>query len=88
MIAQKSGTQMLDGVYFCGIHYRLFVGAGHTQIEGGDDFCADVILAGHIDTGLQLDMVNGEASYFFHDILHSAPMQYFCNCAFPLHSIH
>ena len=48
MIAQESCTQMLDGVYFCGIHHRLFVGTGHTQIEGGDDLCTDVILAGDV----------------------------------------
>ena len=79
---------MLYGVYFCGIHHRLFVGTGHTQIEGGDDLCTDVILAGYIDTGLKLDMVNGEACYFFHDISPFRTIFQVNNCAFSLHSIH
>ena len=54
------------------IHDWLIVGACHADIKGGDDLIAHAILAGYIDTGLKLDMVNGEACYFFHDILHSA----------------
>mgnify|MGYP002528287561 FL=1 len=73
---------MLDGMHFRRIHHRLLVGTGHAQIEGGDDFCTDVILTGYIDTGLQFDMVNGEAGYFFHKILHSAPCSTFAIALF------
>ena len=82
MITQEGRTQMLDGVNFCGIHHRLLVGTGHAQIEGGDDFCTDVVFTGYIDTGLQFDMVNGEAGYFFHKILHSAPCSTFAIALF------
>ena len=67
MIAQEGGTQMLYGVNLCGVHDRLFIGAGHAEVEGGDGFCADFVLAGNIDTGLQSDVVYGEACDFFHN---------------------
>ena len=66
MVSKKGGCQMLDGVNFRCIHDGLFVGAGHTDVKGGDGFHTDFILTGHINTGLQLYMVNRETRNFFH----------------------
>ena len=60
---------MLDGVALGGTDDRLVVGAGDTQVKGGDRFRTDAVLAGHIQARLQLDMVDGKAS----DLLHSRP---------------
>lgn len=67
MIAQEGGSQMLDGMHFGSVHDRLLIGAGHAQVEGGDDLTAHSIPAGYIDSGLEPDMVNGEACDFFHN---------------------
>ena len=56
-------------MHLSSIHDRLIVWGSHAQIKCGDDFCTDVVFTGYIDTGLQFDMVNGEAGYFFHKVL-------------------
>ena len=60
---------MLYGVSLGSIQHRFFVGAGQPQVKGGHRLRADPVLPGHIQAGLQFDMVNGKGCYLFHDIL-------------------
>ncbi len=57
---------MLNGVGLGGVQHRLLIGAGDPQIEGGDGLRPDFVFPGYIQPRLQLDMVNGKASNFFH----------------------
>ena len=68
---------MFYGMHFRSVHDRLFIGAGHTQVKGGDYFRSHIILAGYINAGLQFDMVNGEAGYFFQFFHVSFPFRVF-----------
>ena len=58
-----------DTVDLSGVYHRLIVRFGQPQVKGGDGFTADLIFPGHIQTGLQLDVVNGEAGDFLHSTL-------------------
>ena len=58
---------MFDGVNFSCIHDRLIVWACHADIKGGDDLIAHAVLAGNIDTGKQLQMINSKAGDFIHE---------------------
>ena len=66
MIAQKGRCQMLHGVKLCGVHYRLFVGRGHADVKGCDDFFSQVILSRHIHAGFEKIVVYGKTLDFFH----------------------
>ena len=66
LIAQEGGRQMLHGVNLGGVHHRLVVGLGQPQVKGGNGLRPNLILPGHIQSRLQLDMINGKTCDFFH----------------------
>ena len=43
---------MLNGVHFCGIHNRLFIGGSHAQIKGGNSTATHFVLSGHVNSRL------------------------------------
>ena len=43
---------MLNGVHFCGIHNRLFIWGGHTQIKGGNSAATHFVLSGYVNSRL------------------------------------
>ena len=66
---------MLHGVDLGGVHHRLVVGVGDAQVEGGDGLRADAVPAGHIQTRLQFDVIDGKAC----DLLHyNEPLNMYC----------
>ena len=58
---------MLDGVNLRRIHDWLIVGACHADIKGCDYLIPCAVLAGNIDTGKQLQMINSKAGDFIHE---------------------
>ena len=65
-IPQVGSGQMLNGVDFSCVQHRLFIGTGQPQVKGGNGFCAHLVFSGHIQTGLQFDMINGKAGNLLH----------------------
>jgi hypothetical protein len=61
---------MLDGVHLSGVHDRFSVGSGHPQIEGRDHGISVAVLAGDIDTRLQVKVIDRKTCDFFHKALH------------------
>ena len=61
-IAEPSGHQVLQAVDGGGSHCRLLVGFGDAKVE----CCEAFVLSRHIDTRLQVGVVNGETFNNFH----------------------
>ena len=61
-IAEPSGHEVFDTMDGGRCHGGLFVGLGDTQVVGGET----LILARHIDAGLEVGVIDGETLYNFH----------------------
>jgi len=61
-IAEPGSHQVLDAVDGCRCHCRFLIRFGDTEVERGETF----VLAGHIDTRLQMGMVDCKTLYYFH----------------------
>ena len=66
MVPQKRGAQVFNGVDLRSIHDRLMVGAGHTDVEGGDPGVSRGIPSGYIDAGKEFQMIDSEACDLVH----------------------
>ncbi len=61
-VAEPRGHEVLQTVHGGGSNGGLFVGFGDAEVVGGEAF----VLAGDIDAGLQLRMINRKTLYDFH----------------------
>ena len=82
MIAQECGAQMLNGVNLGCIHHRLIIGAGHTDVKGGDGGAACLILAGYVYSWQECQVVDGKTGYLFHKIF--SFLAEGCSCVFSI----
>lgn len=60
VVAQEGGNNMLYGVDGGNVQGRLLVGSSHAYVVGGDGVLAHGVLAGDVDTGHEVAVVNLE----------------------------
>lgn len=66
VVAQEGGNNMLYGVDGGNVQGRLLVGGSHAYVVGGDGVLAHGVLAGDVDTGHEVAVVNLEGGYEVH----------------------
>lgn len=67
VVAQESGSQMLDGVQCAVADGRFAVRLFHSYVEGSDNMVAHVVLARNVYAPQQVEMVDAKTGYFLHD---------------------